>query len=55
MISNPPPLNEYELDILISRCPQDLLGYMKRLLSELRELKDRASESEFMYSQEVER
>jgi hypothetical protein len=50
-----PPLTEWELDELIRRSPPDLLGYVKRLLEEVRELRDSQAEREFYHSQECER
>jgi hypothetical protein len=49
------PLTDYELDLLLSRCPPDLLPYLRRLLEELREMRDQQSEREFFYSQETQR
>lgn len=48
-------LSEFELDELIRLCPSNLLPSLRRLLEEVRELRDQASEREFAYSQEVER
>jgi hypothetical protein len=50
-----PHLSDFELDELLRRVSPDLLPYLRRLLDEVRELRDQAAEREFMYSQEIER
>lgn len=48
------PLSDYELDELLNLCPQNLLNSVRRLLEEVRELRDQAAEREFYHSQEHE-
>lgn len=46
-------LTEYELDELIRLSPPKIKQQVIRLLTELRELREQASEREIMYAQEI--
>jgi hypothetical protein len=48
------PLTDYELDELLRNCPPAMLNSVRRLLDEVRELRDQAAEREFYHTQEHE-
>lgn len=49
-----PPLTQYELEELLAGVPPRLKEHMRRLLDEIRDLRDQASEREYHESQERE-
>lgn len=48
------PLTEYELDTLLREAPPNLVNSLRRLLDEVRELRDQAAEAQFFQEQEHE-
>lgn len=46
------PLTQYEIEVLLEKCPRELRPDLLRLLDELRTLRDQQAQREFHYGLE---